>query len=263
MEPKPKYVVNQDFEDYVEDWVTSDAKELTRMLARAERYIDRLGSGNPIQQADPIQSIGINFTTPPTGGSFTVAWVWNGTKYTSAAIAWNATYAGVATAINAARSAGGVLLPGPVQTYEGPMTPYVPSGPLPFTPVVVAFVARDGAQELATGTVVANNLTGGSGVEVAVTQICPGAPWGGRFNPSHLLAYNQLQSLKNAVCAQAEYMFNQGPRFFVEAQYKEVRGPEFTTRGRLPTIAPKARDEMGLAGLIVSSARSRQYSVDR
>jgi hypothetical protein len=257
-EPAPKYVVLEDLEDYVEGWTTADAGATLRLLGRAERYIDLLGSGYPIQPADPIQSIGISFEEPPTGGWFTVSFTYNGETFVSNEIPYNCEWEKAAEAVNTGRCAAtGKTFPNEVETFEGPLTPYVPSGPLPFTTIVMAFVNYAGERDLPAGKVVENKLTGGKGVEPKVTQICPGAPWGGRFNPSKLLSFNQLQGLKNAVCAQASYMFDLGPRFFVEAQYSSVKGPDFATQGKLPHIAPQARRELDLTGLIASMARSR------
>lgn len=256
MEPTPKYVVLKDMEDYVEGWTTTDEESLKRMLGRAERFIDLLGVGYPIQPADPIQSIGITFEEPPTGGYFTTSFLFNGEKFTSGPIPWNAKYNQVSAALNAGVAISGRKFPSGVETFEGPLTPYVPSGPLPFTAVIVAFMNYAGERELLQGAIADNKLTGGKGVSPVVTQICPGAPWGGRYNPSKLLRFNQLQGLKNAVCAQANYMFDMGSRFFVEAQYSSVAGPDFTTKGVLPKIAPQARREMALTGLIQAAARS-------
>jgi hypothetical protein len=256
MKPQPVYVVNQDFEDYVEGWNTTNSEALARLLARAERYIDLLGAGRPIQQADAIQDVGIHFTAPPTGGSFVAAFTINGIRYTTQPISYNARYFEVANAINGARSVENAHMPGSVQTYEGPLTPFVPSGPLPYTHIVVAFTGTAGATRISQGEIISSALTGGEGVTPFIEQVCPGGPWNGRFNPSQLLEYNQLESLKSAVCAQAEYMFNMGPKFFVEEQYSNVSGPDFSTKGKLPKIAPKARREMALAGLTVTMARS-------
>lgn len=257
MKPEPKYVVNKDYEDYVEGWSTTNPESLNRLLGRAEHYVDMMAAARPIQPADAIQSIGIKYAKPPTGGGMTIGFTINGIRYTSMEIPWNATYNEVKIAINSGFSTEvGKAMPGPVQTYQGPLTPFVPSGPLPFTPVIVAFTGTAGATKIPQGEIVSNKLVGGESVVPEVLQVCPGAAWTGRFNPSSLLEFNQLQALKNAVCAQAEYMFDMGPRFFVEEQYKEVRGPDFSTKGKQPKVAPKARREMALAGLTVTMSRS-------
>lgn len=62
----------------------------------------------------------------------------------------------------------------------------------------------------------------------------------------------QTDALSRATCAQAEYRLAMGEEFFTQAQHSRVRGPDFTTEGRLPTIAPKALRELADTGLLRS-----------
>ena len=71
------------------------------------------------------------------------------------------------------------------------------------------------------------------------------------------LSTAQKQALMRATAAQAEYRLKMGEEFFVMAQREEVRGPDFTTKGRLPYIAPKVTRELVPSGLLLRGARAR------
>lgn len=76
------------------------------------------------------------------------------------------------------------------------------------------------------------------------------------YDPANLTAA-QAASLSRATCAQAEYRFRMGEEFFSAAQYEDVTGPDFSTKGRLPYYAPKVREELANAGLRQMTARAR------
>lgn len=248
----PAYVVNADFEGYVEGWVTDDAPTLNRLLGRAEGYVDLLGSGRPIGGADAVASIAITGGVA-TSGAFTVSFVINNILYTSAPIAYNATAQGVLNSLQAGTGADGSTWPSGLRVqYQTRSIPL----PLP-SPVVFGFIGFAGSQPIAPGSIASNTIAGSGTPVPVVTQVCPGAYMGRRFNPSQFLNWGHLQPLKNAVCAQAEYMLAMGDNFFVEAQYSSVRGPDFTTVGKRGMIAPKAKRELALSGLTASMARSR------
>lgn len=103
----------------------------------------------------------VTITGTPTGGTFTITYG----NVTTAAIAYNATAAQVAAAVNLAL--GGTFVTGG-------------GGTLPGTPVTLTF-ANEAAgmnQPLMTAT---GALTGGSTPAVAITHTTPGKPAGGYF----------------------------------------------------------------------------------
>lgn len=57
-------------------------------------------------------------------------------------------------------------------------------------------------------------------------------------------------AIERATCAQAEYRLAMGDDFFIRAQHDQVRGPDFTTSGRIPYLAPKAERELSGTGLL-------------
>lgn len=59
----------------------------------------------------------------------------------------------------------------------------------------------------------------------------------------------QLEALRDATCAQAEYRIEKGEDWFVHGQYKSTSGPDFGTQGKLPRFGPKAREELQNSGL--------------
>lgn len=69
-----------------------------------------------------------------------------------------------------------------------------------------------------------------------------------KVDPATLEAYEK-QALSRATCAQAEYRFQMGEEFFVRAQGVEEKGPDFTIKGRLPYLGPKAKAELDASGL--------------
>lgn len=247
MSNSPAYVVNSDFENYVEGWTTNDAAALTRLLARAETYIDFVCAGRRLVGADAVQSI--STTGGATGGSFTMQWLTLWGTLTSGVIPYNANYGALTAALAVAFNVGGST-PYTVQTAAMPqrLQNSLVEPPLP-NPIVFSFIGALGSQPIPAATVASNGLTGGSSPAPECTVICPGDYDGHRLNPSELLNRGQLQRVKNAVCAQAEYMIQMGTNFFVEAEYSSVKGPDFWTTGTRPKVSPKARRELAIAGL--------------
>lgn len=70
------------------------------------------------------------------------------------------------------------------------------------------------------------------------------------------LTTTTLNGLRDAACAQTEYRIAQGPAFFTQAQYASVKGPDFTTTGKLPRVGPKAVEELLASGCIPAMART-------
>lgn len=75
-------------------------------------------------------------------------------------------------------------------------------------------------------------------------------------NPKGLATW-QADALSRATCAQAEYRNLQGEEFFVAYQHESVSGPEFSTKGRAPYIAPKVARELVATGLVLRGARAK------
>jgi hypothetical protein len=115
------------------------------------------GTGTAVAE---IQTITINYT--PTGGSFYLIY---GTLVIGP-IAFNATAAAVATAVNAVLGAGTVTGGG---------------GPLPGTPVTLTFNG-DAAGAAHIAMVPSSQLTGGTPGTIAVTRSTPGKPAGGYYD---------------------------------------------------------------------------------
>lgn len=72
---------------------------------------------------------------------------------------------------------------------------------------------------------------------------------GSRFEVAEL-EERQATALSRAVCAQAEYRHEMGPKFFIRPQYPKVSGPDHSTEGTLPEIGPKVWREVAGTGLI-------------
>lgn len=58
------------------------------------------------------------------------------------------------------------------------------------------------------------------------------------------LSSDDIQRLTRATCAQAAYRMEMGPEFFVLPQYESVQGPDFSTKGFAPYIAPAVAREL-------------------
>lgn len=61
---------------------------------------------------------------------------------------------------------------------------------------------------------------------------------------------NDRATLRDATCAQVEYRLAMGEDFFVKAQFAEVSGPEFSTKGTLPRVGPKTWQELEASNLL-------------
>jgi hypothetical protein len=68
-------------------------------------------------------------------------------------------------------------------------------------------------------------------------------------NPK-LLVPSDIVAVTRATCAQAEYRFTMGEDFFRKDEYEFVAGADFSRRGALSRLAPKARQELGIVGLL-------------
>lgn len=64
------------------------------------------------------------------------------------------------------------------------------------------------------------------------------------------LDYTEDRAISRACCAQTEYRFHMGEEFFIRPQFSSTTGPEFSTSGRPPTVAPKAMRELAGTGLL-------------
>lgn len=60
---------------------------------------------------------------------------------------------------------------------------------------------------------------------------------------------SQLAALKFACCAQAEYRIVKGPDWFINDQFEQISGPDFSTRGKQGRFGPKMREELQQSGL--------------
>lgn len=118
---------------------------------------------------DEVQTISITGT--PTGGSFTISFTnpYTGLVETTAAIAHNATAAGVQSALLAldAFESGDVVASG---------------GPLPGTPVVITFGGRY-AKRPVSALATTDSLTGGTDPASSVTETNAGVVPAGTFGP--------------------------------------------------------------------------------
>lgn len=77
-------------------------------------------------------------------------------------------------------------------------------------------------------------------------------PASGETDPTYLDEFEtwQVDALKRATCAQAEYRLAQGEDFMVNAQPDGISGPDISTSGRLPYMAPKAWAELQITGIL-------------
>lgn len=80
--------------------------------------------------------------------------------------------------------------------------------------------------------------------------------WAGRKLDMTTLDYEEDRALTRATCAQAEYRYQYGEEFMARSQYDSVGGPEFSTSGKLPKIAPKAMQELAGKGLLRNTTTS-------
>lgn len=67
----------------------------------------------------------------------------------------------------------------------------------------------------------------------------------------------QVKYLMRATCAQAEYRIILGEGWFTQAQFDSVSGPTFSTQGKRPRLAPKARRELIRGRLMIMTGRAR------
>lgn len=237
------YASAVDVANYIEGWVTDDPFALERLIQRSEEDLDRL-------------LFPYNHNLPPTqvlnlpgaaGGTFTIGW--NGP--TSAATppeVFNAAASQLQTDLAAISSigTGNVIVLG-TNPYTVIWTYAWATGFNGFTVPLLT---------LNVGSTTPPNIN----ASVALVR-------GRKFNPLVDLNSNQRISLSNATCAQVEYRNAMGEAFFVRAQYSSVKGPDFATSGKMPTIAPKAIRELSQSGLIFTSTRAvssyRRYGVAR
>lgn len=223
------YAAQADVEAYIEGWVTDDPIALERLIQRAEREVDRLIF--PINVASaPTQVISLGGAS---GGTFTVA------------------FKGAVTSPQMYGEPGSQLattLQGLVTIGPGNVTVL---GSNPYTLVW----ERGWAENTFTNyripevTVDGSSLTGTPNVEVVVVP-------GRKVNPLVDLNENQALALAYATCAQVEFRNAMGEDYFVRPQFDSVKGPDFTTAGRLPMIGPKVKRELSGTGLILKGGRA-------
>jgi hypothetical protein len=254
------YTTQTAFESYVEGFTLSDAATLERLLQRAEKDVDRL-LRKPLMLTNIME--GISITGTVTGGNFKLSQVWNGITYTTNPIPYNVDGPTLLTYLSTMSDSYGraisSLYPGdtiwqiPEITYYSQPWAY---GPLPGTPVVVEAYNQLGGQYLAPLTSDPSGLVGSS-AGVTVTQLVRG---GLRVNP-YLMNGRDAEVLSNATCAQAEYRNEMGESFFRRAQWASIKGPDFQTNGKLPTIGPKVIREFIGSDLLQRGARGRPGTV--
>lgn len=79
---------------------------------------------------------------------------------------------------------------------------------------------------------------------------------GRKFNPPDLpVAF--AAALRDATCAQVEYILLMGDEFFVTPQYESTSSPDGGTSGKISWIGPKARQALGSVGMIRSTVKMR------
>jgi hypothetical protein len=154
-----------------------------------------------------------------------------------------------------------------VDSIVGPwgFTTTVGSHTLPTTTITVASVPQ---QTPTTGTIIVagqsvtytgitsttfTGTAGGTGEVPAGSPVYRRAASGLKFDPLSQLTSVQALALKRATCAQAEYRFEMGEEFFVQAQYGQVSGPDFSQTGKLPRVGPTAVQELQGYGLLLES----------
>lgn len=64
------------------------------------------------------------------------------------------------------------------------------------------------------------------------------------------LDYAQQQGLHQATIAQVLYRLEMGEQFFIRPSFEETSGPEFSTKGRPPRVAPQAKQALSGLNLI-------------
>lgn len=228
------YAQQQDVENYIEGWTTADAVALNRLIVRAEQDLEPLLF--PLRHAAaPTQVIS---SSGASGGTFILDWVGTNPASTPAE-SFNVPAAQLQTDLQALADigSGNVTVIGryPVWTVVWSDT-WIQSK---HSSLAVPLLQAD-----------VSSITP-FGASMAVTLVR-----GRRLNPLTDLNANQAIALANAVCAQVEYRIRMGPAFFVRPQYKNVKGPDFATSGKLPRIAPKARQELSGTGLILTGGRA-------
>jgi hypothetical protein len=118
-------------------------------------------TGTPaVAQAFEVDTVAT--TGVPTGGTFTISFVYQGQTFTTVPIAFNATAATVATAVQ-----GAAKLPG---TYTGS------GGPLTTATVTLTASGATALYGLSGFKVASNNLTGGTNPNVTLAQTTVGQP---------------------------------------------------------------------------------------
>lgn len=230
------YASRTDVENYIEGWVTDDPLALERLIVRAENDIDRI-------------IFPLNVNLPPTqvialsaaGGDFVVEW--NGvTPQDTPSESYSVAASQLETDLQALTDIGSgnvtVLGPSPVFT-------------LLWNNQWSQDYSATGAQIPLVGVNSSGLLPGGSSANVVFVR-------GRHIDPTASdINENQLVALSNATCAQVEYRNAMGEAFFVRAQYDQVRGPDFTTTGKLPFLGPKTKRELTQSGLMYHGARAK------
>jgi hypothetical protein len=241
------YASAQDVANYIEGWVTDDVFALERLIQRCEQDIDLLVVRTHAE-LPPTQVISL---PGATGGNFTLGF--NGVN--TASLPYNATAAQIETALQAIAAIGSdengvsnaqVLGSNPwtvVWTVDWVRSNYVGN----LAPINGVYPVSYQVPLLTVNT----SALQPSNVAATVVQI-----QGRKINPLVDIDINQRLALSRATCAQIEYRNAMGERFFIRPQYDTVRGPDFTTVGRLPMIAPKARRELSQNGLIHTAGRA-------
>lgn len=232
------YAQQTDIENFIEGWVTDDPFALERLIRRCEHSIDRI-------------VVPINFELPPSqviaisgasGGTFAVDW--NGLATPQEP--FNVSTAQLQTDL--------INLPGVGLNQSGDPNVHVLGTPA--SGVWTIIWDRSWAQTNWPGylvpqvTVDTSHLTGPN-VSYTVSVVK-----GRKINPVTDIDINQQIGLSHAVAAQVEFRSAMGERFFVRPQYPSVKGPDFTTTGRLSHVAPKARGELAQVGLLMTGARA-------
>lgn len=250
------FATTEDLAEYSPSLAGLDSITAEALIKSAQREVNRLlHSGYYTNQI-----FGVSIGPAVTSGTFEVGMEWLRVQYTTPAIQWNAAGADVKTAFQAmADQYGNSIPPGAWQlpdakSYAQPWA----FGPLPGVPVVLETSNALGAQGLDDLTIVNNNLTPANSVITLATIVEGGL----RANP-YFLPASDMNALRDATCAQAEFMNTMGDDFFIKHQFTQVRGPEFSWTGRQSTTAPKVMRELGGTDLVQRGARARPGTVTR
>lgn len=239
------YAQQLDVEAFIEDYTSSDPAALERLIRRCERDLDRI-------------IYPINHSLPPTqilvieadGGQFTLEFA----GQTTAEITYPPTAASIQAQLadldvvgldDNGNSNATVIGVGPftvIWTFEWAQTNYIGQGP-PLLDYQIPLITINSTELTVTGT---------DTVFTSVQQ-----ERGRRVNPTADLNENQVMFLANGTSAQVEYRMAMGEPFFIRGQYDSVRGPDFTTQGKLPRLGPKVRVELAQSGLLWSGARAK------